>query len=107
MTPVWELMLRPAGEEAGDVEREGVAFVGALVCDGGGGRAAVADLEMEALADRLAMGVGRRHRDRVVAEVAVGRGARDDTGVGIDVEARRQLGREAQGIAGGRSCEVA
>ena len=31
-------------EVAGDVEREGLAFVGALVCDRGCGRAAVADL---------------------------------------------------------------
>ena len=74
---------------AGDIEREGLALIGALVCDGGGGRAAVADGEMEALADRLAMGVGRGDRDRVVAEVAVGRGARDDAGMGIDAEAGR------------------
>src|SRR5450631_3410404 len=51
---------------AGDVEREGLAFIAALVCDGGGGRPAVADGKMEALADGLAVGVGRRDRDRVV-----------------------------------------
>ena len=39
------------GEVTGDVEREGLAFIGALVCDGGCGRAAVADCEVEALAD--------------------------------------------------------
>ena len=79
---------------AGDIEREGLALIGALVGDGGGGRAAVTDLEVEALADRLAMGIGRRHGDRVIAEVAVGQGARDDAGMGIDAEARRQIGRE-------------
>ena len=95
------------GEMAGDIEREALALVGALVCDGGGGRAAVADRQMEALADRLAMGVGRGDRDRVVAEVAVGRRARDDAGMGVDAEAGRQLGREGQGIAGSGSGEVA
>jgi len=45
---------------AGDVEREGLAFIAALVRDGGRGRPAVADGKMEALADRLTMGVGRR-----------------------------------------------
>src|ERR1022692_2102356 len=67
MTPVWASILRPAGslaekvraspgggshEVTGDVKREGVAFKGALVCNGGGRWAAVADLEAEALADR-------------------------------------------------------
>ena len=37
----------------------------ALVCDSRGGRAAVADGKMEAFADRRAMGIGRRHGDRV------------------------------------------
>ena len=50
-----------------------MALKGALICDRGGGRAAVADLEMEALADRFAVRVGGRDRDRVVAEIAVGR----------------------------------
>ena len=94
-------------EMAGDVEREGVAFISGLVCDRGCSRAAVADLELEALADRLAMGVGRRHRDRVVAEIAVGRHAGDDAGVGIEAEAGRHRAREGQGVAGGGSREVA
>ena len=96
-----------SGEVAGDIEREGLALIAALVGDGGGGRSAVADGQMEALADRHAMGVGRRDRDRVVAEVAVGRSARDDAGMGIDAEAGRQRGREGQGIAGSRSGEMA
>ena len=115
-------MLRPAGSVAEKVRASPAAgavkwlatlsekawpSIGALICDGGGGRAAVADGKMEALADRLTMGIGRRHRDRIVAEVAIGRDARDDAGMSIDAEARRQLGREGQGIAGGRSREVA
>ena len=79
MTPVWASMVRPAGndaregqiiarggsrEMAGDVEREGLAFVGALVRNRGFGRAAVVDLELEALADRHAVSIGRRHRDQ-------------------------------------------
>ena len=92
---------------AGDIEREGLAFVSALVCDGGGGRAAVADSKMKALADRFAVGIGGRDRDRVIAEVAVSRGARYDARVGIDAEAGRQLGREVQGIAGRRGREMA
>ena len=56
---------RGSGKVAGDVEREGLAFIGALVRDRGRGRPAVADGKMEALADRLTMGVGRRDRDRV------------------------------------------
>jgi len=44
-----------SGEMAGDVEREGLAFIAALVRDGGRGRPAVADGKMEALADRLTM----------------------------------------------------
>src|ERR1700726_2614242 len=59
-----------SGEVAGDIKREGVAFVGALVCDGGSGRAAVADSEIEALADCFAMGIGRRHGDRSLAGMA-------------------------------------
>ena len=77
-----------------------------MVCNRGSGRAAVADLEVEALADGLAVGVGRRHRDCIIAEVAVRWGAGDDAGVGIDAEARWQLGREGQGIAGGGGEEV-
>jgi len=53
------------------------------------------------------MGVGGCDRDRVVAVVAVGRGARDDAGMGIDAEAGRQLGREGQRIAGGGRREMA
>ena len=93
-------------EVAGDIKREGVTFKRALVCDGGSGRASVADGKVEALADCLAMGIGRRHRDRIVAEVAVGRSTRDDAGVGIDAEPHWQFGREGQGIAGGRSFEM-
>ena len=88
---------------AGNIKREALAFKGALVCDSGGGRAAVAGGKIEALADRRAMGIGRRDRDRVVAGVAAGRG----TGMGIDAEARWQLSREGQGFAGGGSFEVA
>ena len=76
-------------EVAGDVEREGLAFEGALVCDRRCGRTAVADLELEALADRLAVGVGRRDGDRVVAEIAVGRHARNDASMGIDAKTGR------------------
>jgi len=68
---------------------------------------AVADLEMEALADRHAMGVDRRHRDRVVAQIALGRRARDDPGMRIDVKTSGQRSREGQGVAGGGSHEVA
>ena len=46
-----------SGEVVGDVEREGLTLVGALVGDRGCGRAAVADGELEALAD------GRWRRD--------------------------------------------
>src|SRR5580704_9245755 len=95
------------GEVAGDVEREGLAFIGALVSDGSSGRSAVADGEIETLADGLAVGVGSGDRDRVVAEVAVGRGARDDAGMGIDAEAGRQRSRERQSVAGGRRGEGA
>ncbi len=94
-------------EVAGNIEREGLAFVGTLVCDGGCGRPAVADSEVEALADRLAVGVGRRDSDRVVAEVAVGRSAGDNAGMGIDAQAGRQRGRVGQRITGGRSGEMA
>src|SRR5260221_508378 len=93
-------------EMTGDIEREGLAFVSALVCDDCGRRAAVTDGKIEAFADGFAVGVGGRHRDRVVAVVAVGWGPREDAGVGIDAEARRQLGRKGQGIAGGRGREV-
>ena len=94
-------------EVARDIQREGMALKGALICDGGSGRAAVADGKVEALADRLAMGIGRGDRDSVVAEVAVGRRARDDSGMGIDAEAGRQLGREGQCIASRWRSEVA
>jgi len=88
MMPVWESMCRPVGkvaekvraspaaggrEVAGDIEGERLTLVAALIGDGGRSRAGVADREVEALADRLAVAVGRRHRDRVVAVVAVGR----------------------------------
>ena len=43
----------------------------------------------------------------LAAEVAVGRGAGDDAGRGIDAQAGRQGGRIGQSIAGGRSGEVA
>ena len=91
---------------AGDIEREGLAFVGALVCDRGCGRAAVADLELEGLADRLAVGVGRCHGDRVIAEIAVGRHAGNDAGMGVDAETGRHRSREGQGVAGGGRLEV-
>src|ERR1700731_4660724 len=89
-----------------DIEREALALKGALICNSSCGRAAVANLELEALADRLAMGIGRGHRDRIVAEVTVGRGSGDDAGMGIDAETCRQLGREGQGIAGGGGREM-
>ena len=85
-------------EMAGDVEREGLAFEGALVCDRSCGRAAVADLELKGLADCFAVGVGRRHGDRVVTEVAVGRYAGDDACVRIQAEASRHRAREGQGV---------
>src|SRR5450755_1535412 len=53
-------------EVARDIKREAMALVGTLICDGGGGRAAVADGKMEALADRHPVGVSRGHRDRIV-----------------------------------------
>ncbi len=94
-------------EVAGNVEREGLAFIGSLICDRSRRRAFVTDLKVEGLADRHAMGVGRRHGDYVVAEVAVGRHARNDAGVCIDAETGRQRSRESQGIARGGSLEVA
>ena len=96
-----------SGEVAGDVEREGLTLVGALVGDRGCGRAAVADGELEALADRLAVGVGGGDGDRVAAVVAIGRGSGDDAGLGVDAQAGRQCGGVCQRIAGGRSGEVA
>ena len=95
------------GEVAGDVEREGLTLVGALVGDRGCGRAAVADGELEALADRLAVGVGGGDGDRVGAVVAVGRRSRDDAGLGVDAQPGRQCGGEGQRIASGRRGEVA
>ncbi len=59
------------------------------------------------MAERLAVGIGRRDSDWVVAEVAVGRGAGDDAGMGIDAQAGRQGGRVGQRITGGRSGEMA
>ncbi len=91
---------------AGNVQRKGLAFVAALVCDRGCGRAAVADLHDKSLADRPAEGVRRCHRDRVVAEVAVGRHAGDDTGMGIDVETGGQRSRKGQSFTGGWRHEV-
>src|ERR1700724_2442558 len=43
---------RGSREVAGDIEREGLAFVSTLVCDHGCRRAFVADLKMESLTDR-------------------------------------------------------
>ena len=83
-----------------------MAFKGALVRDGRCRRAAVADRKMEVLADRLAVGIGRGHRNRVAAEVAVGRHAGNDTGMGVDAQTCRQLGREGQGITGGGGREM-
>ena len=95
------------GEVAGDVEGEGLALVGALVGDRCRGRTAVADGELEGLADRLAVGIGGGDGDRVIAEVAVGRRSRDDAGLGVDAQPARQRGGERQRIAGGRGGEVA
>ncbi len=53
------------------------------------------------------MGIGRRDSDWVVAEVAVGRGAGDNAGMGIDAQAGRQGGRVGQRITGGRIGEMA
>ena len=47
----------------------------------------------------MTMGVGRCDRDRVVAEIAVGRYAGDDAGMGVDAEPGRQRCREGQGVA--------
>src|SRR6202030_792212 len=88
-------------------ERERLALVGALVGDGGAGRAGVADRQGEALADRLAVGVGGGDGDGVAAVSGVGRGSRDHPGGGIDAEAGRQGGGVGQGIAGRRGGEVA
>ncbi len=63
--------------------------------------------EIETLADRHAVGVGRRHGDRVVANIAVGQRTGDDAGMGIDAQAGRQGGRVGQRITGGRSGEMA
>jgi len=79
-------------EMAGDIERVALPLECGLVCNDGCGWAAVVDSKMEALADCLAVGIGRGHRDRVVTVVAVGRDAGDDAGMGIDAEARRQGG---------------
>ncbi len=95
------------GEVARDIERESLALIGALVGDRRGGWPAVANSQMEILADRLAMGVGRRDRDCMVAEVAVGRSAGDDAGMGIDAQAGRQGSRVRQGVTGSRRGEVA
>ena len=92
---------------AGDIERDGLAFAYALIRDGRCGRAAVADREMEGLAGSLPMGVARRHRNRVAAEVAVGWGAGDDAGMGIDAQPGRERGGIRQRIAGCRRREVA
>lgn len=75
---------------AGNIKREGPALKRALVGDGGRSRSAVADDKIEAFADRQTMRVGRRHRDRIFAKVAVGRDARDDTGMRIDTGSSRQ-----------------
>src|SRR5271156_431141 len=53
------------GEITGDVEREGVAVISALIGDGGHGRPTIGNGQIEALADRLAMGGGGRDRERV------------------------------------------
>src|ERR1019366_4721510 len=66
----------------------------------------VAYREIESFVDGLIMGVGCSDGDRVVADVAVGRDAGDDAGMGIDAQAGRQRGRERQGIARGRRREV-
>src|ERR1700681_4960319 len=71
---------------AGNAEREGLPFGGSLMCDRGRRRAAVTDLQLEALADRYAVGIGGRHLDRMVAKIAVGRHARDDSGMGVDAK---------------------
>src|SRR3984893_14037300 len=92
---------------AGDVEREGLAFVSALICDRSCSRAAVAHLELEGLADRLAMSVGRRHGNWMIAEIAVGGHAGYDSGMSIDLEAGRHRSRKGKGVAGGGSREVA
>ena len=92
---------------AGGIERKCLALIAALVCDGRGGRPAVADGQMEGLADRLAMGVGRRDRDGAVAEVAVGRSSGDDAGMGVDTKPGRQRGRIGQHVAGSRRGKVA
>src|SRR5260221_6392429 len=63
--------------------------------------------QIKVVADRLTMRVGRRHRDWIVADIADGRGARDDAGMGIDAQAGRQRGREGQRVAGCGSGEVA
>ena len=51
---------------------------------------AVADLEVKAFADRHAVGVDRRDRDRIVAQVGGRRDARDEAGMGIEAEAAGQ-----------------
>ena len=67
----------------------------------------VANLEVEALAQRHAMGVDSRDGDWTVSQVGLGRHAGDHSGMGIDAEACRQCTREGQGVAGGGSHEVA
>ena len=99
MTPVWALMLRPAGREAekvrvsparsykmaGDIEREGLAFITALIGDGGCCQAADAGSGIEIRADRMSMCFGRPRRNRLVAEVAAGPGARNTAGIFVHV----------------------
>ena len=57
-----------SGEVAGDIEAEALPLVGALVGNGSCSRAGVADREIEALADGLAVGIGRRDGDGLFGE---------------------------------------
>ena len=81
---------RRSREVAGDVQRKSLAFVGGLVRDRGCGRAAVSNPQDEGLAGRVAVDIGGRHRDRVVAEITAGRHPGDNAGMGIDAEAGGQ-----------------
>src|SRR5581483_4423889 len=95
------------GEMAREVERKGGAFVCSLVGNCGCGWAAVADLEVECLADRLAVRIGRRHRARVVAVRAVSRYPGDDARMSIVAETGRHCPREGERVAGSGCREVA
>jgi Predicted 3'-5' exonuclease related to the exonuclease domain of PolB len=95
--PVWASMLRPAGNDPENVRVSPAA--GATKWLETSSEKALPS-KVERFADRLAMGIGRRHGNCVVAEIAVGRHAEDHAGRGIDAEAGRHRSGEGQGVTG-------